>query len=158
MPTRRSLVALVGAGAAATLIAVVPKFEGVVLTAAPDPVGIVTACMGDTHDVQLGQHFTMAECDARLEKQLANTAAEINQCTLLSGLTPGERIAFVDFSYNVGSGAYCKSSMARYAARGDMVAACAQLSRWVYAGGKVLPGLVKRRAWERAICEGRTPQ
>ncbi|HHG5564729.1 TPA: glycoside hydrolase family protein [Pseudomonas aeruginosa] len=36
---------------------------------------------------------------------------------------------------------------------GDVRGACAELSRWVYAGGKKLGGLVRRRAAERELCE-----
>lgn len=156
MPGKKTLAGVVGAAAAATLIAIVPHWEGVVLTAAPDPVGIITACMGDTHDVHAGEKFTLAECDIRLENRLTSTAQEIDACTPLAKMTPGQRVAFVDFAYNAGSGKYCSSTMAKYVKAGDYPAACAQLSRWVYAGGSVLPGLVKRRAWERATCEGKT--
>ena len=56
-------------------------------------------------------------------------------------------------AFNVGNARFCSSTLARKANAGDMAGACAELSRWTYAGGKPLPGLVKRRATERAICE-----
>lgn len=173
-PIPKKLVALVGAAAAAALLSAEPKFEGTVLTAAPDPVGIVTACMGDTKDVRLGQHFTLAECDTRLEQRLAETAQEVDSCTPLAKMTTGQRVAAVDLAYNTGAGTYCHSGFARLIGEGRAAAACADLSNYVCARAdpgkgdksgpcltkrldkKTLPGLVKRRAWTRAICEGKT--
>lgn len=154
--SRKTLVGIAGAAAAALLISVVPKFEGTVLVAAPDPVGIVTACMGDTKDVRIGQRFTPQECEQRLERRLAEHAQDVNRCTPLAAMTWYQRVAFIDFAYNVGAPKYCGSSMAKKVRAGNYAAACAELSRWTYAGGRQLPGLVKRRATERAICEGRT--
>jgi len=68
-------------------------------------------------------------------------------------MTDGQKAAFVSFAYNVGAGAFCGSTLVKLANSGDMAAACAQLSRWTFAGGKQLKGLVNRRADERRICE-----
>jgi len=151
----RRLTAIVGVGASAALFSLTPKFEGEVLVAARDPVGVVTACMGDTKDVKLGQHFTHEECERRLESQLIEHAQGVDRCTPLASMTWYQRVAFIDFAYNAGVGAYCGSTMARKVKAGDYAGACAELSRWTYAGGHQLPGLVKRRATERAMCEGR---
>lgn len=156
--TRKSLVGLVGAASAALLLSIVPKFEGRVLVAAPDPVGIVTACMGDTKDVKLGQRFTPQECEQRLEVRLAEHAQDVDRCTPLAAMTWNQRVAFIAFAYNVGAKQYCSSTMVTKIRVGDYAGACAELSRWTYAGGRQLPGLVKRRASERAICEGREMQ
>ncbi|PRG74053.1 glycosyl hydrolase, partial [Burkholderia multivorans] len=66
----------------------------------------------------------------------------------------------VSFAYNVGAGAYCGSTTAKRFNAGDWKGACRALNeadngrpQWVTAGGRVLPGLVKRRAEERALCE-----
>ena len=58
------------------------------------------------------------------------------------------------FGFNVGEGegAYCKSTLVHKANTGDMLGACAELSRLAYAGGKQLPGLVQRRAAELRMC------
>jgi lysozyme len=71
------------------------------------------------------------------------------------GLPEHVQAASVSFAYNVGAQAFCGSTMARKLRAGDMPGACAELSRWVYAKGELLPGLVRRRAAERAMCEGR---
>lgn len=69
-------------------------------------------------------------------------------------------IATVSFAYNVGANAYCASTTARRFNAGDLRGACRAINeaddgrpQWVTARGRVLPGLVKRRAEERAICE-----
>lgn len=161
-PGKRSLAAVVGAAAASLLLTNVPKFEGMVLVAAPDPVGVVTACSGETQNVHLGERFTVAQCVARLDPRLAGYAQGVDRCTPLSSRTPPQRAAIVDFAYNEGVEAYCNSPIAANFRAGDVAAACRSFNespsgkpQYVYAGGKPFPGLVKRRATERAWCEGK---
>jgi lysozyme len=162
-PVKRTLAAIVGTTAAAMLIHAVPTFEGRVLVAAPDPVGVVTACYGETQGVHLGQRFTVAQCDALLDPRLAAYADGVDRCTPLAERTPLQRVAIVDFAYNEGVAAYCGSSIAANFRAGNVAAACRSFNesakgkpQWVYAGdNQALPGLVKRRAQERAWCEGR---
>ena len=56
--TKRTLQGTVGAGAAAILLSIVPKFEGVILRGYKDPIGIVTACAGQTNTGVLGRPYT----------------------------------------------------------------------------------------------------
>ncbi|MBU9420079.1 lysozyme [Burkholderia multivorans] len=157
---KKTLVSVVGAAAAALLFSIVPKFEGLELVARPDPIGIITACNGDTKGVRAGQRFTPDECRARLEQRLIEHAEPVLKCTpSLKGHTY-QLAAAVSFAYNVGSGAYCSSTTAKRFNAGDWKGACRALNeadngrpQWVTAGGRVLPGLVKRRAEERALCE-----
>lgn len=159
---RKSLAGIVGAAAAAALITNLPRLEGVVLVARPDPVGVVTACMGETRDVHLGQRFTFAQCVAKLEPRLAEFAKAVDHCTPVESMTVGQRVAVVDFAYNEGDGTYCRSSIAANFRAGDIAAACRSFNespkgrpQYVTAAGEELPGLVKRRAKERAWCEGK---
>lgn len=62
----------------------------------------------------------------------------------------------MSFTFNVGGQALCNSTLAKRINAGQLPGACAELSKWVYSRGIKLPGLVKRREAERAICEGRT--
>ncbi|AIO29296.1 lysozyme [Burkholderia cepacia] len=157
---KKTLASVVGAAAAALLFSMVPKFEGLELVARPDPIGIITACNGDTKDVHAGQRFTPAECHARLEQRLIEHAEPVLKCTPgLKGHT-NQLAAAVSFAYNVGAGAYCGSTTAKRFNAGDWKGACRAMNeadngrpQWVTAGGRVLPGLVKRRAEERALCE-----
>ncbi|KWH52578.1 lysozyme [Burkholderia cepacia] len=157
---KKTLAGVVGAAAAALLFSMVPKFEGLELVARPDPIGIITACNGDTKDVHAGQRFTPAECHARLEQRLIEHAEPVLKCTPgLKGHT-NQLAAAVSFAYNVGATAYCGSTTAKRFNAGDWKGACRAMNeadngrpQWVTAGGRVLPGLVKRRAEERALCE-----
>lgn len=153
-PGRKTLKATVGAGAAALLLSYVPQFEGMILRGHKDPIGIVTACAGHTKTAVLGRPYTQAECNALLEVDLLEHADAVLRCTPgLQGKTY-PLAAAASFAYNVGGPKYCRSTMARKFNAGDIAGACAELSKWTRAGGQVLPGLVKRRAVERAICEG----
>ncbi len=147
--------AAAGIGAALLMAApIVAHWEGLSLTPYADPVGIMTVCYGETHAEM--RRYTPAECRQLLQDSLAEHAAAIQPC-LPEALPDHVKAASLSFAYNVGATAFCGSTMARKLQAGDVPGACAELSRWTYAGGKQLPGLVKRRGDERAMCEGRTP-
>jgi len=147
---------LLAAGATGTVLAaamLVAPSEGEVRQTYLDPIGIPTACFGQTGpDIRMGQRYTAEQCASMLVGEVSKKLAAVDDCT--PGLPANVRQSFTSFAFNVGSQAYCSSSMAKLARAGDYRGACAQLSRWVYAGGKPLPGLVSRRARERAVCEG----
>jgi len=62
--------------------------------------------------------------------------------------TPGRLAALVDFAYNLGTGQLRASTLRKRVNAGDWGAAPAEFRKWVRGGGKVLPGLVKRREAE----------
>lgn len=79
-------------------------------------------------------------------------------------LTQGEYDSLVSLAYNVGADAVCKSTMVRLHNQGKHAEACAQFDRWTIYQGKDCrdpanrcSGLAKRRAAERATCEGAAP-
>ncbi|MCS6516986.1 lysozyme [Burkholderia thailandensis] len=157
---RTTLAGVVGAAAAALLFSIVPKFEGVKLVGYLDPVGIPTKCMGDTRDVVVGKAYSEAECRASLETQLIAHAEPVLRCTPGLKDRPYQLAAAVSFAYNVGARAYCTSTTAKRFNAGDLRGACRAINesddgrpQWVTARGREMPGLVKRRAEERAICE-----
>lgn len=139
-------------GALAIALPLVGYFEGRSLVAYLDPVGIPTICDGITQGVALGQSKTDAECDALLAAELGQAVATVDRLVRLAQ-PDSRRAALASFVYNVGGGAFERSTLLRKLNKGDIAGACAELSRWVYAGGCVLPGLVKRRAAERKLCE-----
>lgn len=149
--TARSATA-VGLGVLALAAPLVALWEGLRTQPYLDPVGVATVCYGETHAEMRG--YTVAECQAMLLKSMADHAADIAPC-LPEGLPEHVQAASLSFAYNVGATKFCDSTMARKLHAGDLPGACAELSRWTYAGGRELPGLVKRRAAERAMCEGR---
>jgi lysozyme len=59
--------------------------------------------------------------------------------------------ALVSFTFNVGEGAFASSTLLRRLNRGDYDGAAAEFDRWTRAGGRVLPGLVRRRNAEQAL-------
>ncbi|RMH86402.1 lysozyme [Pseudomonas sp. AOB-7] len=147
-----SLKARVIAGALAIALPLVGYYEGRSLVAYLDPVGIPTICDGITQDVQLGQTKTDAECDALLAAELGQAISTVDR--LAKQPQPDtRRAALGSFVYNVGAGAFERSTLLRKLNGGDVAGACAELSRWVYAKGRQLAGLVKRRAAERELCE-----
>lgn len=142
----------VGAAGAAILTLYMPQFEGMVLRGYQDPIGIVTACAGHTATAVLGKPYTREECERLLDEDLAVHAEGAMMC-VEAPLTTGQRAAVVSFAFNVGVDRFCNSTFARRLNEGDQ-GACEELAKWTLAGGQQLPGLVKRRATEIAICRG----
>jgi lysozyme len=152
MNAKAKLIGKIGAAAAASAIAMVAAWEGYRPTVYADPIGRSAVCWGhDDPALKRGTTYTRAQCETMLAEDLAKHAEALN--CIDATLTDGQKAAFVSFAFNVGSRAFCGSTLVRKANAGDMPGACAELSRWVMAGGKTLPGLVNRRAAERALCE-----
>ncbi|TWC35075.1 lysozyme [Pseudomonas sp. SJZ079] len=140
------------AGVLAIAVPLVGYFEGRSLLAYLDPVGIPTICDGITKGVELGQTASVAECDALLAAELGAAITSVDR--LIQRPQPDtRRAALGSFVFNVGAGAFSGSTLLRKLNAGDIAGACAELSRWVYAKGRKLAGLVKRRAAERQLCE-----
>jgi lysozyme len=152
---RNALIACVGAACAAALIAFVPRQEGEVLRTYRDPVGIITACDGHTGpELHAGMVFTPEQCHEMLASDLTQKARAVQLCITVP-VNDGELAAYTSFAFNEGEGAFCRSTLLKKLNAGDHAGACAELSRWTMAGGHELPGLVRRRAAERALCEGK---
>jgi lysozyme len=128
-------------------------FEGLRTTAYLDPVGIPTVCYGETRGVEIGDSHTAEECRAMLGDALVEFEQDMRACLERPDEIPdGPYTAFLSLAYNIGAGAFCRSTLVRLANAGDLRGACNQLPRWNRAGGRVLKGLVNRRAKEREIC------
>lgn len=145
------------AGAISIATAVVSFYEGYEPTAYRDPVGIPTICYGHTAAVRMGQTLSQVECTALLQQDLGDAFAVVDRRAKVE-LSAPTRAALASFVYNVGAGNFARSTLLRKLNAGDLRGACHELSRWVYAGGRRLNGLVKRRATERELClEGLAP-
>lgn len=126
--------------------------EGYVPGTYIDPVGIVTACFGHVNPtLQAGQKISDDECLSLLAKDLVKHNNQLISAVRVP-LSDQEHAAYLSFHYNVGAGNFRSSTLLRYLNAGDRVEACNQLSRWVFARGVKLPGLVTRRADEREQC------
>lgn len=139
--------------AGALAIAVVGQWEGLRLYAYKDVIGVWTACYGETKGIKPGMRFTQEQCDVMFLGSLTEHEAGMRQCLTNPDAIPEPTyVALVSFTYNVGVGAFCSSTLRRLANAGDLRGACEQLSRWTRAGGKVVRGLVNRRQAERELC------
>jgi lysozyme len=89
------------------------------------------------------------EAEAYLAHDLqAALNATLRYCPVLAA-QPEERLAAImDFTFNLGAGRLQVSTLRRRINQRDWIAAGQELRRWVYGGGKVLPGLVARREAE----------
>ena len=128
--------------------------EGCRLTPYQDSVGIWTDGYGNTHGVVPGgPPIGPAKADADLMRNLAGAAADVARLARIA-LTQGQFDALVSFTFNLGAGALGGSTLLRKLNAGDAAGAAAEFGKWVHAGSEVLPGLVTRRAKERALFEG----
>jgi lysozyme len=136
-------------------IALVKASEGCKLTAYRDAAGYLTIGYGSTGGVHEGQTITQEQADAMLLDDL-DAAAEQVTAMVTVPLNQGQFDALVDFVFNLGAGRFRDSTLLRLLNARDYGAAAAQFRFWVMAGGHPLPGLVTRRAKERALFEGTT--
>lgn len=96
-----------------------------------------------------GTVWTQAQCDARLETDLARFAAEVARAIGNAPTTANQFDALVSFHYN--TGAIFKATLTKRHRAGDHAGAAAEFGKWVHAGGRRLTGLVRRRADEAAL-------
>lgn len=145
-----------GAATALTIAAsLVVKWEGVRYVPYRDGGGVLTVCWGHTgSDVIAGRTYSKAECEAFRSQDLAIANATVKRC-LPMPMLPQIEGALTDAAFNVGPRVACGSTLQRKALANDWPAACAALDQWKFIGRTVSPGLVNRRADDRAVCEGR---
>lgn len=154
-------------GALVRAIDLIKQFEGCAkrmpdgrLRAYPDPgTGGApwTIGWGSTgRDIVPGTVWTQEQADARLASEVAEKAAGVERLVTVP-LTDNELAALISFSYNVGVSALAGSTLLRLLNAGAPKESVAeQFGRWTKAAGKELPGLVKRRAAEKALFLGAT--
>lgn len=137
----------------------VKEFEGCRLSAYLDPVGIPTIGYGLTTGalpgvvVQMGMTITQREADEYLERTLARFADQIWPA-FSRYPQPHQFGAMVSLAYNIGTGAFKKSTALKRFNAGDTAGTTEAMLWWNKAGGKVLRGLVRRREAEVALFLG----
>lgn len=165
---RRGAVGAVVGSALALAVAFIGDWEGLRLNSYRDIVGVWTICYGTTKDVGPGQKATKPECDALLARDIASHEIGMRRCLKNPGpmlkdrlakdegerpaIPSGSYVAFVSLTFNIGVGGFCQSSLPRLINAGDVRAACNALPAFNRAGGRVVQGLVNRRAAERKVC------
>jgi GH24 family phage-related lysozyme (muramidase) len=105
-------------------------------------------------DIHEGTIWTRAEAEERLERDVNKFAASINALIGNDPTTQNEFDALVCFSYNVGFSALAKSTLLSLHMKGDKAGAAEQFKRWNRAGGKEMPGLLRRRLAEADLYRG----
>lgn len=149
----RMVVAGTLAGAMAIAAAVIAPWEGNEPIGYYDVVQVPTACLGHTGPgVVVGKRYTPEQCHAWFQSDVGEAAKAVDRCVTVP-MPDKVWAAWTSLTFNVGVRAFCGSTLVRKANAGDLAGACAQISRWDYAGGKRIRGLTRRRAAERALCE-----
>lgn len=116
----------------------------------PIPGDVPTIGYGFTKGVKLGDTITEDQAHARLLREL-----EVYEIAVETALTvpanQNQFDSFVIFCFNIGITGFAKSTVVKAHNRGDTAAAARAFALWNKSGGRVIPGLVRRRAMESAL-------
>lgn len=132
----------------------ITHFEGERLRAYRCPAGVWTIGIGHTGpDVTPGKTISREESQALLTVDLAKFEAELRKLAPVT--TQGQFDALVSFAFNLGEGNLAKSTLLKKHNAGDHGGAAAEFGKWVHADGKRMEGLVRRRAAEARLYQGK---
>jgi lysozyme len=138
-------------------VALIAQSEGCRLRAYRDVAGVWTLGWGETLGIVEGMTWTQNEADRRLCERLTEFASGV--CGhLTTPVTTSEFAALVSLAYNIGLAAFARSSVLKAHNRGDRAGAARAFTLWNRAGGKVIQGLVTRRAREAALYLSEPPR
>jgi len=122
-----------------------------------DPVGVPTIGWGHTNHhpprITMNTVWSRQQCDEALVRDISIFEAAVNRLVKVP-LKQHQFDALVSFAYNLGEGNLGKSNLLRKLNRGDYQGAAKEFHNWNRAGGRVLPGLVRRRASEALLFQG----
>lgn len=133
----------------------ISQFEGFSPTAYQDVAGYWT--IGYGHLIQPGEPYhpygavteiTREEGQALLERDTEKARQAVDDLVSVP-LTPNQHAALVSFVFNVGRGAFQKSTLLRKLNAADYDGAANELDKWVHAGGQRVAGLERRRQLEK---------
>ncbi|MFL6845133.1 MAG: lysozyme [Allosphingosinicella sp.] len=102
-------------------------------------------------DVRKGVVWTQQQCDDRFSAHLDEFAEKVSNILGDTPTTQNQFDAMVSFAYNLGPGALSSSTLLKKHRAGDFAGAAEEFAKWIKAAGRVLPGLVRRRAAEAAL-------
>ena len=132
----------------------IKRFEGFRPTTYICPAGWPTIGYGHVVRESEQERFS-AGIDEREAEELLRHDVEAAEKAVLRlihvPLSDGQFSALVSFAFNLGAGALQRSTMRRKINRGEHEAVPAEFRRWVWAGGRKLKGLMRRRAAEAAL-------
>lgn len=140
----------------AGLLVLTPEMEGTEFEAYPDSGGVWTICTGHTKGVRPGDRATPEQCAAYLQGDLGASVDVVMRAA--PAATVWQKIAMADFVYNVGAGAFSRSTLYRLTAAGQYRAAADQFQRWTFVAGRDCrlassncAGIVRRRELQRSL-------
>lgn len=132
----------------------ITSYESEELTAYRDVGGIWTIGIGATNrgvctpfEIREGLTITREQSAALLECEVEK-AIEFVREQVGAKLPPQQEAALVSLAFNIGRKNFASSTLLRKLRQNDQVGAAAEFHRWVYCKGKIVPGLVRRRAAE----------
>lgn len=131
-------------------LAILKEFEGCKLTVYKDLVGYLTVGYGQRTNLPEGTIITQDEADKLLEKSVELTSQGVKACVKVP-LNENQFSALVCLAYNIGISALQESTLVRLLNASDYIGASRQFVRWDKAGGKDIPGLLRRRLTEKAL-------
>ena len=114
---------------------------------------VPTIGFGSTEGVKMGDAITVPQALDRLRRDITVAESAISRCVRVP-LSQGELDAYTSLAFNIGTDAFCRSTLVVKLNGGDYAGACEEIKCWVYAGGRRVPGLVARREKEYATCVG----
>lgn len=145
--------------AGALAVAVIGSNEGLRLYAYRDVVNVWTACYGETKGIKPGMKFTKAQCDIMFIGSLTEHEVGMRACLNHPDAIPEKvYVAELDLAYNIGIGAFCKSTARKLLNLGNWRGACNAIAMYNKAGGRVIKGLVDRRARVVKLCLSDLPK
>jgi len=128
----------------------IKRFEGCQLSAYRCPAGVLTIGYGHTHGVHAGDTCTPRQAELWLTEDCSVAELTI-ESNVKVPVNQNQFDALVSFVFNLGAGNFVKSTLLKKLNAGDYTGAAIEFDCWVNAGGRKLPGLVKRRAAEREL-------
>lgn len=129
---------------------IVKESEGLRLKAYYCPANVLTIGYGSTGPhVKPGMIITEAEAEQLLLNDLRRFEDAVAKACPVA--TDNQFSAMTSLAFNIGTSAFAGSTLAKKHKAGDYAGAAAEFGKWVKAGGKTLPGLVKRRAREAQL-------
>lgn len=131
-------------------VAFIQQWEGTEQIAYLDSVGVPTICTGSTSNVFIGQHATLAECEERLQEDTTYAGQAIKRLVRVK-LTQDQYDALVSLVFNIGQGAFARSTLLKRLNAGECTGTADEFLKWRYADGKPLRGLLNRRKAEREL-------
>lgn len=131
-------------------IELIKEFEGCKLKAYQDSVGVWTIGYGHTKGVNKGDSITQKQADQYLIEDLADAENAVNRLVKVE-INQDMFDALVSFTFNLGVGNLQSSTLLRLLNQGKYSESAEQFVRWVFAGGKKLDGLVRRRNAEQKL-------